>query len=453
MTSPTVLLVSANTETVPAPVYPLPLARLAGALGAAGYAVWQHDILVHGLETLPAAIAETKPALVGISIRNIDNVDATESRCYVDDYRGLIARIRRHTDSPVVLGGSGFSIFPEELTRQLGADYGVFGAGEEPLLALLEVLAGDGDPAAIPNVIAPDEAPASTRCAATYAPASLHSPELIEYYWQRGGMIGLETKRGCPRKCSYCTYPLIGGAGVQWREPGDVADEMERLITDHGVTYFFMVDSVFNLDASKEAAFAEEVCRRGVKCSWGAFFAPTRMDRGYVETLKESGLTHVEFGTDSLSETMLESYRKGFLLDDVRQAAAVCSELKVHCAHYLILGGPGETEDTLIETINHADRLCDGVIFPFAGVRVYPNTPLYDTALAGGLVSGPQDCLNQVFYLAPGMTPDSIWAVVDAYKKPGQRWILPSAYEKLMPIMNRLRERGAKGPLWEYAMA
>ena len=142
MSKSRVLLISANPETFPAPTYPLAVALLAGALEAAGHAVRQYDILVHGRERLAAILDEYEPDLVGVSIRNIDNVDAVATRCYLHEYQDLLGEVRRHTSAPVVVGGSGFSLLPEQLLDALHADMGVLGPGEEFLVQLAERLPG-----------------------------------------------------------------------------------------------------------------------------------------------------------------------------------------------------------------------------------------------------------------------------------------------------------------------
>ena len=102
----TVLLISGNSETVPEPVYPLALPRLAGAVERAGHAALQYDVLVHGRGTLARVLQEADPDLVGISVRNIDNADSDDSHSYVGEYRRLVDEIRTHVSCPIVLGGS-----------------------------------------------------------------------------------------------------------------------------------------------------------------------------------------------------------------------------------------------------------------------------------------------------------------------------------------------------------
>ena len=107
-----------------------------------------------------------------------------------------------HTQAPVVLGGSGFSLLPHELLQRLDGNFGVIGPGEGALSAILQAV--NEGASSFPQIL----------CGTDYHDAafqSRHEPELVEYYWRFGGMIGLQTKRGCPRHCSYCTYPLIDG--------------------------------------------------------------------------------------------------------------------------------------------------------------------------------------------------------------------------------------------------
>jgi len=444
----TALLISSNSETFPAPVYPLGLARLAGAIEQAGHLAPQFDPLVHGMASLPAVVDQTQPDLVAISLRNIDNTTSDSRRCYLSEHRGLVELVRGHTSAPVAVGGSGFSLFPHPLMQMLGADYGVVGPGEKAICALLD----GSDPAGVPNLIVRGNGDADPIRADDPVAPSSHQADLIDYYWRTGGMIGMQTKRGCTRSCSYCTYPLIDGHVLRHADPEAVADEMERLFRDHGVSFFFIVDSVFNLAPDHEIAFAEALARRSIPIQWAAFFAPTRSDAAYWRTLKRSGLTHVEFGTDSLCDAMLASYRKAFTAADVHRAAALCSELDLFCAHYLIFGGPDETPETLRETVAQAESLPSCALFPYAGVRIYPRTALYERALLDGQVHGDDECLMPKFYLAEGLDAPSIWELVARHAEGNREWLMPSAMPAREPMMQYLRSQGTKGPLWEFVI-
>jgi radical SAM superfamily enzyme YgiQ (UPF0313 family) len=224
---------------------------------------------------------------------------------------------------------------------------------------------------------------------------------------------------------------------------------MERTMAQWGVRYFFIVDSVFNLCSERERGFAEEICRRSLSLSWGAFFMPCGMDRGYLETLKRSGLKHVEFGTDSLCDAMLESYEKGFSVSEVLRTSSLCTEVGLSCAHYLIFGGPGEAASTVRETVRNARHLRHTVFVPFAGVRIYPGTAIYSIARMEGMVTNEDECFSPVFYFSQGLDGGEIWKLVGSEVDDSQRWLIPPRYAEPAPTMRRLRQRGLKGPLWE----
>ncbi len=451
MSARTVLLISANDEVLPYHTYPLALAKLAASVEQEGHRAVQYDVLVHGRERLAQTLLQEQPDLVGLSLRNIDTVDSSRPCGFLDLHQEMVQQIRACTDAPIVLGGSGFSIFPQELMALHQADFGVVGPGERPLVALLNALDQGDSLSAIAGVCtqaSPRPAPPHPHA---FASEVSHDPALIEYYWRKGGMIGLQTKQGCPHRCTYCTYPLIEGRDVRCGDPEALAGQVERIAKEHGVTYFFVVDSVFNTVPEAEMSFAEALCRHNLDVSWGAFFSPAGITQDYLETLKRSGLTHVEFGTDSLSDAVLATYGKEFCVSDVINACALVEALDIHCAHYIILGGPGETPGTIRETMSNTHRMKRCVYFPFAGIRVYPNTPLHEQAIADGGMRRDQDLLHPVFYFAPGLDAERIWRCVTSAEMEPSSWLFPFESHIWLPLLQRLRERGLKGPLWEYS--
>ncbi|TET35833.1 MAG: radical SAM protein [Planctomycetota bacterium] len=445
-----VFLISANVETVPVPAYPVAIARLAGALERAGHHAEQFDVLVHGIPALAGRVSDYNPDLVAVSLRVIDNVTCDDSKSYVSVYANILDAVRKNSGAPVVLGGSAFSLFPEILMERLGADYGVTGPGEIALCSIADSINRSGKKPDRGEII--NGHGESATGGKPEISKSEHDAGLVKFYFEKAGMIGLQAKRGCIFHCSYCTYPLIDGSDLTWYDPSEMAGELEFLKKEHGVDYFFIVDSVFNLDAEKEAAFAEEIIARNLDISWGAFFTPAGISAEYLGLLVKSGLKHVEFGTEAFSDTMLESYCKSFSVADALNATAACIDAGANAAHYLLFGGPGEDERTVRETMENARHLDRCVFFPFAGVRIYPGTGLHRRAVADGVVAPGCDCFDPVFYISPKITTGRIWEIADLYAGGARRWVTPDSYAKMEPVMSRMRARGKKGPLWEYLL-
>lgn len=360
-----VLLISANSLVTPYPVYPLGLDYVAGAI-AADHEVRIEDINNMGdYDSLGRAISGYSPDIIGISLRNIDSSDTVDSKGFMGEYRQCVDTIRRHSRAPLVLGGSGFSLFPEKIMEILGADYGIIGEGER-LPLLLKAIENDQQTSGIPGVVTPDIAgtaplPLEKSFSRNYAPDRSH----LRFYLQNGGMLNLQTKRGCPFRCIYCTYPHIEGKRLRLFSPEDVASAALRL-QNVGAKYLFITDSVFNSDSTHSIKVAHAFKSAGVSVPWGAFFAPTDPPDGYFETMAGAGLTHVEFGTESLSDNMLKSYRKPFQADDVSKAHEAANEAGLHVAHYFLLGGPGEDKKSLNETLSNILNLDNSVFFFFA---------------------------------------------------------------------------------------
>ncbi|PIU19621.1 MAG: hypothetical protein COT18_06580 [Elusimicrobia bacterium CG08_land_8_20_14_0_20_59_10] len=446
-----VLLVSANTEVSPYPAYPAALPRLAAALATRGFQVTQYDMLTGSLEELDKKIRSEKPFLIGVSLRNIDNTDSCTQRSYIDGYSALVSAIRAASCAPIVLGGSGFSIFPEELVARLGADYGIAGRGEEALCELADAVALGKATTAL-GYIYSKKRPA--RPGAARPPVSLHGAEhekdMLGYYWREAGMIGVQTKTGCPLNCVYCTYPLIDGRAAYSFKTEAVADEVVRLHKAAGVDYVFFSDSVFNMDRAGEMELAEALIKRGSPVKWGAFFSPRGIDGEYLDALKRSGLTHIEFGSDSFSDPVLEAYGKGFRYADISKAGAEVFKAGIPAAHYLIFGGPGETAATVKETLarTREQKLC--VLFAAFGMRVFPGTPLARLAAAETGAGTGAYGLEPAFYFAPGFDSASLEKLVNQEAAGAGNWLLPRDYDRNLKLMGRLRARGKSGPLWEY---
>jgi radical SAM superfamily enzyme YgiQ (UPF0313 family) len=444
-----VLLISANTLRIPYPVYPLGLDYVAGSLDS------RHQTKIVDLndftssDELGTLIREFSPDFVGVSIRNIDNTDVINCRGFLPEYQKLIHQIRINSTARIILGGSGFTVFPVEFMQALDADYGIAGEGER-LSLLLDALEKNADVKSIPGIVTRETTivayePWVGAIERRFDPANLH----MQFYLSYGGMLNLQTKRGCPFHCSYCTYPHIEGGRMRFFPPREIA-RSARELQDAGAKYIFITDSAFNASYDHSRQVAKAFIEARVSVPWGGFFAPTVPPADYYKLMADAGLSHVEFGTESLSETILTNLHKPFAVSDVFAAHLVAQKAGLHIAHYCLLGGPGENQQTLQETLIGLDRLERAVFFFFCGIRIYPHTALYDVALREGQITAGQNILSPVFYRSPHISVQEIMQGVENHANGRLNWLIGAGEAKATRILPKLYKRGLTGPLWEY---
>lgn len=451
-----VLLISANTLTEPYPVYPLGLDYVAAAISG------RHEVRIADMNTIKGvdALLAGKSSgggqandflaadIIGISIRNIDTTDATDPKGFFNTQRELIEKIRACSSALIVLGGSGFTLFPEEIMNALAADYGIIGEGER-LVLLLDALENQTDISAIPGVITRSHPkPLPLPWKGKFHRNFYKDHSRFDFYLKHGGMLNLQTKRGCSLNCIYCTYPHIEGATQRLIDPAEVADTALKLQAA-GAKYFFITDSTFNTDYAHTLNVARAFKNAGVSIPWGAFFTPNRIPDGYFSSLRDAGLTHVEFGTESLSDPILASYRKPYQSRHVLAAHQSAIDAGLHVAHYFLLGGPGENSGTLEETFSGIYNLKKSVFFIFCGMRIYPYTELYNIAVKEGQITGSQSLLEPVYYHSPAIGTDEIVRMVKARAEGHPNWIIGSGGEKTAGVISRMHKHGHTGPLWE----
>ena len=452
-----VLLVSANTLTEPYPVYPLGLDYVAAAISdkhevqiADMNTLNGHDALIAGISYISEWPKDLLAAdVIGISLRNIDNTDTTDPKGFFSAQRELIQKIRGNSSAVIVLGGSGFTIFPEEIMNALEADYGIIGEGER-LSLLLNALENHEDATAIPGVITRHHCkPVPLPWNRGFHRNFYKDQSRFEFYLKHGGMLNLQTKRGCSLNCIYCTYPHIEGFIQRLIDPAEVADTALELQAA-GAKYFFITDSTFNTDYAHTLNVAQAFMNAGVSIPWGAFFTPNKMPDDYFRILRDAGLTHVEFGTESLSNSVLASYLKPYQGRHVFAAHQAAIDAGLHVAHYFLLGGPGENPGTLDETLSGIHLLKKSVFFFFCGMRIYPHTKLYDIAVDEGQITRSQSLLEPVFYQSSAIGAERIIQTVKERAEGHPNWIIGSGGRETAGIVARMHRRGHTGPLWEY---
>lgn len=447
-----ILLISANQCQQPDPVYPLGLAYLSSALQHAGHKVRIMDLLAHSLQTVEEELRIHPPDFIGLSLRNIDDVLIGRQTTYFENLPSLCQWLHARASVPIILGGSGFSIFPERLMELTHADYGICGEGENSFPALMAALEAHLPPDAIPGLVFWRE---NRLVSTAFRPVKFHgpmperSPELAAYYVKNSGMLNIQTQRGCAWHCSYCTYPIIEGKTWRRQPPEAIACDFEQA-QKLGAKYVFIVDSVFNTSPEHVSAICETLLRHNIRLQWSCFLRPQGVTPELMKLMVRAGLCHVEFGSDSFCDSVLHEYGKTLTFDDILQSDEAAHQAGIHYCHFLIAGGPGETSETLHTSFNNSQRLQGGIFLAIAGMRIYPRTTLYKRALAEEVITPTTDLLPPVYYIAPGLTIDTISATLKSFARQSPSWIVGNPPQAFENFIIRLRQRGILGPSWSY---
>ncbi len=466
------LLVSANRESFPDPIFPLGLAYIAQAARSAG-----HDLRVLDLafqkdpeSSLSERVRKERPDAVAFSFRNLDNAAYPLTRFYLPKYQRLV-RIVRNISSLrpwLIAGGPAFSLMPELMLCALGVDYGIEGEGEEAFPALLAALESGRSPLGIPGVFGPEggrrtsEIPGggSLRSSKADGPPLafdgsawsriIPARELFDVrrYGRVGGMANVQTKRGCVFRCRYCTYPLLEGSAHRLRDPEGVADEIQEIVERDKIRSFFFVDSVFNMPASHADGISEALIRRRLRIRWGAYASPAGLTLPLLRKMAAAGCDGLEVGSDSADRTTLQALGKSFSKDQILEVAEDCRKAGIALCHSLIFGGPGETPETVKSTCQTIDSTHPTAVVVMAGIRLYPRTPLGDWALETGVVSDASELLPPRFYIDPVVAP-MLLSTLKTFAASRGNWILPGIVPPIEPLTRQiLRFAGYKKPLW-----
>jgi len=441
-------LFSSNISTDPYPVYPLGMAVVATGLKDAGHRVCQHDYLATGCsdERLRAALLEFAPNYVGISLRNIDNVDsfAAEREWYLSETKRLVNVIRQATAAPIIVGGPGFSIMPEDILDYIEADYGIVGQGEQ---ALCDLAAAYDQGGIVPRIVNGNRSLLNGK----HMLSPCWEEDLINFYFERSGMVNLQTKRGCPHSCHYCSYPKLEGHRLRVKDPDQVVEEIKRAQRMFGVDTFFFTDSVFNDVAGHYLNLAEALLKSNLNISWYGYFRPQGIRAHELNLLKRSGLQAMELGTDAASDTTLAGLNKQFTFEEVVEFNRLCVKAQIACAHFFIFGGPGETMHTVSEGLENLNRLKQSVMFAFSGIRILPDTGVHALAVREGRLAEKDSLLKPVYYFSPDIDPEVMNATIAAAFKGHRKRIFPPSEALIrMATMNRF---GFRGLLWDKLIA
>ena len=370
---------------------------------------------------LAEALAAEPWDLVGFSLRNIDNMDQKDLRNFVPDYVRWVGSA--NDVAPTIIGGSAVMAAPEQLFGATGATWAMAGQGDRALPMFLgELAAGrsgdfetpgllwrqDGEIRNNPGLF--DGYPGSR---GTMDWDSIDAPR----YRGKAMNCCVVTKTGCPHRCIFCDAHETFGSEYVPRDPEIIVEDLRRDATERGthrLDYVF-IDACFNepLDWAKEVL--EALIRYERKILFTAIVEPTpTVDRELVRLLRRAGCGMVTSLIGSLDDAVLSRSRRPFTTADALRCFSMCEEEQVPYMPQLLLGGPGETPETV--RANH-QRLKDRkpiMVEVSHGLRILPKAGLRAVAVDEEVIGADDDLLAPKFYLSESLRDQRDWLAREA---------------------------------------
>jgi radical SAM superfamily enzyme YgiQ (UPF0313 family) len=267
-------------------------------------------------------------------------------------------------------------------------------------------------------------------CLASTFPASGLLTELSQAIWtisrsrspgQSEFWVPVQSRRGCPLDCSFCSTAAIEGRGLRQHSPATIAAWLEQLASS-GFTNFNFVDNTFNLPPDYAKELCQKIVDRGLAINFWCIIYPKWIDSKLVELMARAGCREISLGFESGSDPMLASLNKRFNAEEVKTVAKMFGDAGIFRRGFLLLGGPGETPESVEESLGFADSLNLDALKVTVGLRIYPETPLAATALAEGEIRPDDVLLWPRFYLAPRLR-DWLPERIAAYKT-SRPWVM-----------------------------
>ena len=473
------MLTLINTNRMLPLVGPVGLDYIAGSAKQAKIEVGILDLALsqNPDESVKEYFAAKQPELIGISFRNVDDCFWPRADWFVPELKNTIEKIRTQTDTPIVVGGVGFSVFPKQIIEYTGAGFGICGDGETAIIALLSQLRGAKNFTEVPGLIWQSDGRIYRNQPSWPDQISLTTQrDCIDNisYFKQGGQCGVETKRGCSRKCIYCADPLAKGPKLRLRSPAEVADEIQSLLSQ-GIDVLHLCDSELNVPRSHADAICEEISRRslGGKIRWYTYMSPVPFDEQLAQSMVKAGCVGINFTGDSACSSMLKTYRQKHNSSDIASAVELCRQNGIAVMIDLLFGGPGETPQTAAQTIEFIKKINPDCAGAALGIRVYPGTAMGKIVaeeLKQGKAfnlrrkyTGPIDLFRPTFYISQALGEQPAKLIRDLiagdkrFFEPADETALhvPPAddttgynYNENLPLVRAI-QKGARGAYWD----
>jgi radical SAM superfamily enzyme YgiQ (UPF0313 family) len=369
---------------------PLGLGYLAAIAEQDGHEVRIHDFGLYPSTTVEQdaqQVIDFRPDLLAFT-------SMTTSYHYVEQ---LVERLKLALGVPVIIGGPHATTLPEGTLANPHIDYLVYGEGEYVWQDFLRALdSGDTRWGDIPGLWYKENSqiiPGGSRkpiedLDALPFPAR-HLFELDKYplYAPTGEpMLTILSSRGCPYACSFCFKGIVGRSYHQ-RSPENIVAELKQVAATYKIRNFYFIDDLFTIDVKRLEKILDYFVEQELDYRWRCLARVDRVNQPLLKKMYQAGCRQIHFGIESGNAEVLKRTAKHIDLQQVRDAVRWTEEAGIRSKGYFILGLPGDTEETMQETIEFAASLelteaMFSIATPFPGTKLWEELVLKNPGMA-----------------------------------------------------------------------
>jgi radical SAM superfamily enzyme YgiQ (UPF0313 family) len=332
-------------------------------------------------EQLISLIMDYKPTVLGATAMT-NEIGATAD---------IVRTIKENIGCKTIVGGPHITALPERTLREFPVfDYGICGEGEKTFLTLMKLLVEEEEEhlSEIEGVVFRNK---SGKIHYTGQASRLTSEELDNlpypafhrYYGDNSqGVKGkleeypIITTRGCPYNCAFCMHVL--GKKLRYRSPENIVQEIKFAISQYGVYTINFQDEIFLSDTPKTRQILQMLITTGLnqRIRWIGLTRANLVTEDLIALAREAGCRGLEMGVESGNDEILKHTKKGITVEQIKRAVKIIKHHKIPLGTYYILGHPGETRETIEDTIRlstelNTHRIAVGLMVPYPGTYVY----------------------------------------------------------------------------------
>jgi anaerobic magnesium-protoporphyrin IX monomethyl ester cyclase len=344
---------AAGLEKAWCPSIPIGLAYLAAVLETAGCELTVFDCPALGIDhkLLAAKIASFEPNMVGIT----SVTPMIESAL-------LAAHVTKETcpNAIIVLGGPHATFMDRQILSEYpDIDIVVRGEGEYTILELVHHLFNSGDIQDVSGIsfrkdnqiIRTPNRPLIQNLDELPRPAYQYFP-LEKYRFFGKVILPILTSRGCPFQCAYCVSSRMAGKTFRARSPRNVVDELEWLKEEYGAGAFSFYDDVFTYDKKRAFEICAEMKKRNINVPWDCQTRVDQISRELLAEMRDANCQLLSFGIESGCPKILDAVKKRTTVEQNKKGIRLAKEIGMSVAISVVIGYPGETIDTLSQTLD-----------------------------------------------------------------------------------------------------